>query len=237
MGRAKGSGCKAGGASPRGRGSQLPEVIPAEAARAWRELAPIIPRDLYLAGGTAVAARLHHRESRDLDFFYHEDAVDLEELQRALENTGKFAVTGEAPGTLRGLYDKTKVEFLHADLVRPQKLIKPTDDLAGLRVASLPDLAAMKLKVIGDRGELRDYFDLKVIEQVGGLTIEDGFSYFLERFNVSREHESVTHIIRGLGYLEDVDEDEMLPAEKSELAAWWKARQARLVKNLSRDGW
>jgi hypothetical protein len=32
---------------------------------------------------------------------------------------------------------------------------------AGILVSSLPDVFAMKVKVIGDRGELRDYFDLR----------------------------------------------------------------------------
>jgi predicted nucleotidyltransferase component of viral defense system len=44
--------------------------------------------------------------------------------------------------------------------------------IAGLRVASLRDLAATKIKVIGDRGELRDYFDLMVIEQRTPVTVE-----------------------------------------------------------------
>lgn len=215
---------------------ELREVLPTDSARAWAELAPILPSALYLGGGTAVAAHLHHRESRDLDFFYHAGAVDLEALRQLLDETGRFALTGEAPGTIRGLYGRTKLEFFHADIDRPRKQLRAPIEVAGLHVASLPDLAAMKLKVIGDRGELRDYFDLKLIEQEGGITIEDGLGYLLERFNVTREHASINHIVKALGYLDDVEEDKLLPVTKAELAAWWERRQAQLVKNLARDG-
>jgi hypothetical protein len=40
---------------------------------------------------------------------------------------------------------------------------------------------AMKLKVVGDRGELRDYFDLMTIEQRTGRTADEGLALFLER--------------------------------------------------------
>jgi len=215
----------------------LREVLPANSARAWAELAPILPEALYLGGGTAVAVHLHHRESRDLDFFYHAHAVDLTALKVALDGTGRFALTGESPGTLRGLYGTTKLEFFHADINRPQRQLKDPTQVGGLRVASLPDLAAMKLKAVGDRGELRDYFDLKLIEEQGGVTVEDAFGYLLQRFNITREHESVKHIVMSLGFLGDVEDDEMLPATKAELETWWTRRQAQLVRNLARDGW
>lgn len=51
--------------------------MPRATAHAWRTLAPHLPEDLYLGGGTALAVRLGHRVSQDLDFFYHGDRVDL----------------------------------------------------------------------------------------------------------------------------------------------------------------
>lgn len=118
----------------------LTNVLSPDTAQAWEELAPILPGELYLGGGTAVAAHLHHRESRDLDFFYHADAVDLQALKLLLERTGKFALIGEAAGTLRGLYGGTKLEFFHADINRPHTQIKSPAQVAGLRIVSVPDL-------------------------------------------------------------------------------------------------
>ena len=152
-----------------------------------------------------------------------------------LRGLGPFAVTHESPGTLRGELGATKVEFFHADEVRPQQLLEPPSVVGGLRVAGLRDLIAMKLEVIGDRGEMRDYYDLKVIEERGNITLEDGIALFLERYDVSPQSDALRHIVRALGYLDDVEEDRALPVSKLELSAWWRRRQARLVRQLARN--
>jgi hypothetical protein len=229
MGRAKGDPTK--GASALGRGSAFPSVLPEHTISAWRTLRPILPKELYLGGGTAVAVHLHHRESRDLDFFFHEDSVDLEALADVLRGL-RLAITLEGEGTLHALCGETKVEFFHAET---QHLIEPPRTFNGLRIASLQDLIAMKLKVVGDRGELRDYYDLKLIEEEGGITIEDGIAFFLERYEASPASDTLQHIIRALGYLGDVEEDDSLPVGKDELADWWADRQARLIRHLARN--
>jgi len=210
-------------------------VLPPGTVRAWQELAPKLPNQLYLGGGTAVAVHLAHRESRDLDFFFHDHAVNLNALAEQLSSTGDFATTSESAGTLRGLYADTKVELFHADEGRPQHLLEEPTTVGGLRVAGLKDLMAMKLKVVGDRGELRDYYDIKTIEQQTGLTVEDGLALFTERYDVSSTSETIRHIVTALGYLDDIEEDDALPIGKDELVAWWRTRQARLVRHLSRN--
>jgi Nucleotidyl transferase AbiEii toxin, Type IV TA system len=182
-----------------------------------------------------VAVHLRHRESRDLDFFFHGGAVDLEALAKELSKAGKFAVTHENAGTLRGIFGDTKVEFFHADEGQPQYLLEQPEMGGGLRIAGLKDLIAMKLKVVGDRGEMRDYYDIKIIEERAGLTVEDGIALFLERYNVSAGSDGLRHIVSALGYLDDLVQDEALPIGKDELADWWKRRQARLVRHLSRN--
>ena len=93
-----------------------------------------------------------------------------------------FAITERLPGTLNGVFSATRVQFLHADEGRPQHLLEPPVRVDGLHVAELSDLMAMKLKVVGDRGELRDYFDLMIIEQRTGRTADEGLALFVERF-------------------------------------------------------
>jgi hypothetical protein len=137
---------------------------------------PLVPPDAYLGGGTAIAVHLGHRISRDLDFFFHHGSVDLGELTRRLSAAGPFAVTGRLPGTLNGVFSATRVQFLHADEGRPQHLLEPPKEVDGLRVAQFSDLLAMKLKVVGGCGELRDYFDLMVIEQLTGRTADEGLA-------------------------------------------------------------
>ncbi|MBW8060346.1 MAG: nucleotidyl transferase AbiEii/AbiGii toxin family protein [Solirubrobacterales bacterium] len=213
---------------------ELREVLPAEAQKAWGLLAPILPPPLYLGGGTGVAVHLKHRESRDLDFFFHRNAVDLEQLAEQVDAAGPFAVTAIAPGTLRGVLGATKLEFLHADEATAQKRLEEPTVVGGLRVAGLKDLIAMKLKVLGERGEMRDYFDVRAIDEQSPLSVEDGIALFLERYRLEPSSEAVRSLVRAMGYLDDVEEDEALPISKDELAAWWRRRQASVIRSLGR---
>lgn len=209
---------------------ELREVLPGDVAQTWELIAPVLPREMYLIGGTALAVHLRHRVSRDLDFFFHED-VDLDKLSATLQDLGPFAITLRSEGTLNGLLSQTKVQFLSS---ASQELLEQPSEVAGVRVAGIGDIFATKLKVIGDRGELRDYFDLMAIERQAGRRVEEGLGLFMTRYQVPPGDSAVTHIVSALGYLEDVDEDDLLPAEKDEIATYWRKRQPEIVRHLAR---
>lgn len=194
-------------------------------------LAPHLPEKLYLGGGTAVAVHLGHRESRDLDFFFHGN-VDLGRLRDLIANLGAFAITHESQGTLKGLFGATKIEVFDASALR--RLAKPTR-VAGIDVASLQDLMAMKVKVMAERGEMRDYFDVRAIDE-GGISVEEGVELYIQRYGVNPTSAAITHLYKAMGDLSDVEVDESLPIGKLELQAWWSARQVQLLPNSSRFG-
>lgn len=210
--------------------SELLEVLPGDTAQAWELIAPVLPGDLYLIGGTALAVHLHHRVSQDLDFFFHEE-VDLDQLATELQELGPFAITPKSEGTLHGLFGETKVQFLSA---APQKLLEQPTEVAGLRVAGMSDIFATKLKVVGGRGELRDYFDLMEIEQQVGRRVEEGLGLYLARYQLPPAHHTINHIVTALGYLGDVDEDDLLPVEKDVIEAYWRTRQPEVIRHLAR---
>jgi hypothetical protein len=56
---------------------------------------------------------------------------------------------------------------------------------------------------------------------------------FRERYRLDRASAVIRQLVVALGDLDDCDED-ALPMCKQELAAWWRHRQARLIRNL---GW
>ncbi len=133
--------------------AELTDIMPGETARAWEHIAPMLPPSCRLAGGTALAVHLRHRQSRDLDFFYNDPDLDLAELEQRLSGLGSFAVSSRAPGTLNGILGAAKLQFLDA---HDQVDLDEPNPHAGILVSSLADVFAMKVKVIGDRGELRD---------------------------------------------------------------------------------
>jgi hypothetical protein len=146
-----------------------------------------------------------------------------------LSAAGPFAVTERAPGTLNGVFSATRVQFLHADEVHPQRLLEPPQQFDGLQVAQISDLMAMKLKVVGDRGELRDYFDLMTIEQRTNRTVDEGLALFLERFQPGFPDQALNHIVLGLGYFDDVDPDDALPVSRQQIVDYWTRRQPEII--------
>jgi predicted nucleotidyltransferase component of viral defense system len=211
--------------------AELTAVLPHETAQAWELIAPAIPDYYRLAGGTALAVHLHHRQSRDLDFFSADPNPDLPALERRLTQLGSFAVSSRATGTLNGVFEGAKVQFLDA---HSQVELTPPERCEGILVSSLSDVFAMKIKVIGDRGELRDYFDLKRIEEITGRRIEEGIGLYMQRYQIPPEHQSIEHIVEALGYLDDVDEDDMVPEDRDTVAKYWTSRQPEISNHLSR---
>jgi predicted nucleotidyltransferase component of viral defense system len=210
--------------------SDVRRLLPADTAKAWIELAPHLPEPLYLGGGTAVMVHLKHRESRDLDFFSHVD-VDLVRLRKTLGKVGRFAVTLEEKRTLKGLYGATKLEFF----VNPApKQLAPPETIAGLRIGSLQDLMAMKIKVLAERGDARDYFDVKTIDENGGISVEEGIELYLDRYPIDSTSAVLRHLYLALGDLSDVEEDAALPMTTTELQEWWSRRQTRVLRNSNR---
>ena len=103
------------------------EVLPTATADAWTRLAPLVREVAYLAGGTALALRLGHRLSRDLDFMLSEP-IDLDELERSLDRAGPLAVSYRDEGTLNATFESTKVQFLDAS---GETEVRPGDRLPG----------------------------------------------------------------------------------------------------------
>lgn len=216
--------------------SDLPDrvrrILPTDTATTWLTLAPHLPPELYLGGGTAVAVHLGHRESRDLDFFFHQP-VDLDEIRELIGELGAFAATHESEGTLKGLFSATKIEFFDAS--RLSLLAEPAV-VAGLKVAGLQDLMAMKIKVMAERGEMRDYFDVKAIDENGSVSLEEGVELYMSRYGVDPSSDALPHLYRTMGDLSDVEVDDLLPISLADLSQWWSLRQARVLRNSDRFG-
>lgn len=199
------------------------DVLPGGTSEAWGRLAPFLPPDAYLVGGTALAIHLRHRVSRDLDFFT-ERAFGAAMFAAALKaRFDDFQATRIDGGTVNGRLGVTKIQVLDAS---GQKRLAALTSLAGIRIAAVEDILAMKLKVIMDRGELRDYFDLMCIEKATDLDVVFGIRLYLVRYSPDVPEQHIYQIVKSLGYLGDVADDPGLPASKAEIAAYWSKRQA-----------
>ncbi len=205
------------------------DILPGYTAKAWPKIVPYIPKGGYLAGGTALAVHLGHRISRDLDIFTRVP-FDETALRNRLVSELDFYVSDHGPGTINGYLGETKVQFLDAST---QTMLRGPTVVARMPVAQLEDLIAMKIKVIGDRGELRDYFDLMEIERRTTLTFEESLGDYLYRYNPEEPLSSLSHIALALSSFGDVADDPALPLERAEIERYWTRRAVDVSLALS----
>lgn len=210
----------------------LRDLLPADTAAQWERIRRVVPPSALMVGGTALTVHLRHRVSRDLDFFVLEP-FDTGQLADELARSGRFAVTTHSEHTLNGVLGRTKVQFLDAS---DQRFVESPIEVAGIRVAGLGDILATKLKVIQDRGEHRDYFDLKSIEQRTGRTVEEGLRLFTQHYQLREPDRAVVEIVRGLGFHDDLEEDPGVPEPLTRTTSYWQARLPALVAAADRTG-
>jgi hypothetical protein len=191
-------------------------VLSAAQRAALSTLAEVVDPATYLAGGVAVALRLQHRRSRDLDLFVA--ASDPVALTPLLEQRD-VRILSRSEGTLH-----LDVGGVPASILRyGYPLLGEPERVPGIPipVASMDDLECMKLSAIAGRGAARDFWDLHAL-----LTARDGtLAEALEAYGRKFAAEDVGHVVRSLVYFDDA-EAEPMPAGLTD--AHW----ARIKRDL-----
>ena len=110
----------------------------------------------YLAGGTALTLLIKHRISVDFDF-YNQGKFDPEDILFEFQKISKKAILIQKDiNTLI-----TKVDDIEISLFAyPYKLLNPLIETDYVNIASIKDIAAMKLIAIIQRGVQRDFIDM-----------------------------------------------------------------------------
>jgi hypothetical protein len=141
------------------------EILPEVQRQLWPELAPSARLGFVLYGGTAIALHLGHRQSVDFDFFT-DKPLNKDEIKKAFSFYRNSTVIQDKVNalTLRVRTDKETVAvsfFGEISFGRVEDPLLTSDGI--LQVASLGDLFALKLKVIHQRAEKKDYIDIAAL--------------------------------------------------------------------------
>lgn len=159
----------------------------------------------YMIGGTALSLQLGLRESFDFDFCvptYFNNEVLLEELRKL----GTVEVKQNQKGTCDVILNGVQVSFFYY----PNKVIKnfvKTNEIENLRMASILDIAVMKVTAIGGRGAKKDFFDLYNILNMEDISVVDLAEGLIQKCGNNINY---FNTIMGLSYFEDA-EQELLP--------------------------
>jgi hypothetical protein len=150
------------------------DILPESQRRLWPEL-DAVSSDFVLYGGTALALQLGHRVSEDFDFF-SSAGFDPDRLRsrlpffRELDAADPNAWVQRKHDTLEAYVDRggpVKLAFFGG--LNSLGRIEDPRLAAGSRVqvASLVDLAGMKMRVIQVRGNWKDYVDIHALASHG----------------------------------------------------------------------
>jgi hypothetical protein len=160
---------------------------------------PLGPK-FYLAGGTALSLQMGHRLSVDLDFF--SPTEDIPSIRPALEQalaTFDFTLADSAWGNLVYLVRNVRVGFYGYgyDLVAP--LVETSD----AQLASIEDIALMKMDALLSRAARKDFYDLYFICQ--NLSLRQILDLAPRKYPQTRDFETQT--VKRLTYFESAEQD------------------------------
>src|SRR6266436_7565139 len=135
-------------------------ILPEPQRQLWGELGTT-PKGFVLYGGTALALRLGHRQSEDFDFFSNR-SFQPTSLRESVPYLKDAEMTQFQDNTLTAIVDRNgpvKLSFFGSLGI---KRVQDPDiaEENGVRIASLSDLLASKLKTVQLRAEAKDYRDI-----------------------------------------------------------------------------
>ncbi|HEY1342406.1 MAG TPA: nucleotidyl transferase AbiEii/AbiGii toxin family protein [Bryobacteraceae bacterium] len=158
------------------------DILPESQRRVWPEL-DAAPSDFVLYGGTALALQLGHRVSEDFDFFssFGFDPDDLRSrlpFFRDLDQSDSDSWLHYKRDNLEAFVNRgglVKVAFF-GGLDTLTRVADPRRASGSrVQVASLVDLAGMKMRVIQVRGSWKDYVDIHTLV-TNGIDVPTGLA-------------------------------------------------------------
>lgn len=210
------------------------EALPAETQRAFLGCAKLDffrTGGWYLAGGTALALHVGHRESVDLDFFTPQKDFDALRIERLFVGEGEWTTTYSTEGTLYGVWRGAKMSFIAYPFFTPSPARVECGSV-GLLVPD--DIAAMKIIAISQRGKRRDFIDLYWYVTVGGGSLRETIRRATAQY--PGQNHSVPHFLKSLVYFDDAEQDPMpklfFKADWREVRSYFEREVPPLAKAL-----
>lgn len=157
--------------------------------------------NFYLAGGTGLALHLGHRYSNDIDFFSQEvSAVGSaqRDILRMQWNDPSLRITYDTDGTFVATWQEVGLSFFRLPLY---PLVQEPVLVEGIPVATIPEIGAMKLAAVINRGIRKDMVDLFCILQ--NSNIEEMFKVAAQKY--ANIHSFPVSAVRGMAYFEDAE--------------------------------
>jgi hypothetical protein len=143
-----------------------------------------------------LALQIGHRRSDDIDLFGTVNA-DPVSLRKLLREFGPTTVLSQSESIHVFKVDGIKVDIVDYPYDWLESAVTPE----GLLLAAVPDIAAMKLAAVTNRGSKKDFFDIDSLISMHGLPTL--LNWYSQKFPDG----STFLVLRSLVYFDDAEED------------------------------
>ncbi|MDR0961753.1 MAG: nucleotidyl transferase AbiEii/AbiGii toxin family protein [Mediterranea sp.] len=151
--------------------------------------------ELRLVGGTALALQLGHRKSIDLDLFGRLTAEN-KEIKDYLSTLGKLSVLKESENIKTYTINGVKIDLVNYSYAWIDAPIIDKD----IRLASMRDIAAMKINAIEGRDSRKDFVDIYFLLQ--HFSLSEVLSFYMKKY----PEYSILRALMSLTYFEDANQ-------------------------------
>ncbi|HEX7499519.1 MAG TPA: nucleotidyl transferase AbiEii/AbiGii toxin family protein [Polyangia bacterium] len=207
----------------RPRGIHLETLTDAQKKVLQAAIGPAQAWGAYLAGGAATGLHIGHRRSEDFDWFTPNTIKPVALLKRLEETRLPIEVTQNDEGTFLGYVEGVKFSVFRYRYPLVAALV-PVD---GAQLASLQDIAAMKLVAVVQRAEKRDYVDLHALLTERKIPLGVMFRALVKK----APQLDPTVAYRALGYFVDAEKTTM-PQMLN--ATTWEKVKADLTREVNK---
>lgn len=171
-----------------------------------------------LVGGTALALQLGHRISVDLDLFT-DTAFDEQQLREYLERNYGLQTDYVSRSTLKGEINNVKIDCI----AHQYPWLQEPETEGYIRLASLPDICAMKLNAIAGNGtRIKDFIDVAWLSS--HYTLNQMLGFYEQKYNAN-----VLMPLKAIIYFDEIDSEEPVHLTNGKKLNW-KIYERRLLE-------
>lgn len=169
-------------------------------------------KDFVLVGGTSLALQIGHRVSVDLDLFSIHSFLETD-LNQYLIDRYHFETDFLARSTVKGEIEGVQIDCLsHA-----YPLVGETNIYENIRLASLQDIAAMKLNAISGNGtRIKDFIDIAYLAEY--MSLNEMLASYQSKYKTM----NVLIPVKALTYFDEINFDEPIKMLSSKKFNWKK---------------
>ncbi len=164
-------------------------------------------KDFRIVGGTSLSLQMGHRISVDIDLFtdLQYDTFNFNHLDDTISTMFKYVEIGNGGNNSMGQTyyvgddpnNQLKLDFYYTD-----KFFFPMIVPENIRLASIEEIATMKLDVIGRNGRKKDFWDLHEIMNV--YTLHELVKFYENKYPYNHSRQE---LIQGLTNFEKANND------------------------------